>query len=124
MLLAWGTAVALTVGGAGRVGAGEPPPPVGAGLPAAAASAPNRGSPSRPEYDCSKGGFCGTEGWEYGSYATDTKESTGCGPGPDGVDLWDLSASHSPTLPDFAKPYCAFFYGFKTCSLPTVICEN
>ena len=106
MLLAWGTAVALTVGGAGRVGAGEPPPPVGAGLPAAAASAPNRGSPSRPEYDCSKGGFCGTEGWEYGSYATDTKDPNGGGPGPDGVDLWDLSASHSPPLPDFAKHYC------------------
>lgn len=107
-----------------RVGAEQPAPGTPAAAPAGTAAAAHKGSPSRPDYDCSKGGFCGTEGWDYGSYANDTKESTGCGPGPDGVDTWDLSASHAPTLPDFAKPYCAFLYGFATCSLPTVICEN
>lgn len=78
----------------------------------------------RPGYDCFKGGFCGIEGWNYGSYAGDTKESTGCGPDEKGVDIWDKTASHPPTLPDFARPYCAFFYGFAACSLPTVVCEN
>lgn len=102
----------------------EPGAPVPSATRAAGTPGTHLGSPSRPDYDCSKGGFCGTEGWDYGSYAGDTKESTGCGPGPDGVDLWDLSASHSPTLPDFARPYCAFLYGFASCSLPTVICEN
>lgn len=121
---AWGAALALLALAVARADAETAPSPAAAGLPSVAAAAPHHGSPSRPDYDCSKGGFCGTEGWEYGSYAKDTKESTGCGPGPDGVDLWDLSAAHSPTLPDFAKPYCAFFYGFATCSLPTVICEN
>lgn len=78
----------------------------------------------RPGYDCFKGGFCGIEGWAYGSYAADTKESTGCGVDKDGVDIWEVTAAQPPTLPDFARPYCAFFYGFAACSLPTVVCEN
>jgi hypothetical protein len=81
-------------------------------------------SEKRPDYDCWKGGFCGSEGWAYGAYAQDTKESTGCGRGKDGVDWWDYAAVRAITLPDFARPYCAFFYGFQLCSVQTVVCEN
>jgi hypothetical protein len=100
--------VALAVGAIASVAAADPGKPAG----------------PRPDYDCSRGGFCGSEGWEYGSYAEDTKESSGCGVGADGVDKWDLSASHTPILPPFARPYCAFFYGFGACAVRTVVCEN
>lgn len=123
-ILLRGAAIALVALAAARAGA-EPTPAADAiGLPAAAPGAPHHGSPSRPDYDCSRGGFCGSEGWEYGSYATDTKESMGCGPDSAGVDLWDLSSMHAPTLPAFARQYCTFFYGFASCWVPTVICEN
>lgn len=111
-LLAYGAAV-LAVAWIASGTAADPGPPR-----AGASAAPH------PDYDCTKGGFCGSDGWEYGSYAKDTKESSGCGVGEDGVDKWDLSASHAPILPSFARPYCAFFYGFGACAVPTVVCEN
>jgi len=126
--LARGAIVVVLALIAARTGAAPTPreasAPPGDGTTRAGPIAAPRASGPRPDYDCSKGGFCGTEGWAYGSYAADTKESTGCGVGEDGVDRWALSASHSPTLPEFARPYCAFFYGFKACSVPTVVCEN
>jgi hypothetical protein len=96
-------------------------------VPSAAPARPTdgaHGSTTRPDYDCTKGGFCGSDGWAYGSYASDTKESTGCEPRPDGTDDWDRFAAQTPVLPEFARSRCAFFYGFGNCWVPRVVCEN
>ena len=79
---------------------------------------------TQSRYNCYIGGFCGSEGWGYGIYADDTKESTGCDEPEEAAALWDQGVLHVPPLPDFALPRCTFFYDFRSCSLPTVICLN
>lgn len=75
-------------------------------------------------YNCYIGGFCGSEGWGYGDYAEDTRESSGCGMGSEKSAAWETGVSQVPPLPPFALSHCTFFYGFRACSLPTVICLN
>ena len=74
---------------------------------------------------CYVAGFCGVEGWAYGTYKDTTRESSGCTEiAPGGVDHWARGVSHVPLLPKFAESQCTFFYHFSVCSLPSFTCRS
>ena len=111
-----GAPAAADAGGA----AADPNPDCAAGVGAAGGCS----LATQAGYTCYLGGFCGSEGWGYGDYAEDTRESSGCGVGAQNIAAWETGVSHVPPLPSFALAHCTFFYGFRACSLPTVVCLN
>lgn len=109
-------AVGVSAGGLGPTPAADAPT-------ASGEEAPPPARP-RPGYLCHRGGFCGSQGWAYGNYENDTKESTGCGVEEEDSAQWDLGVSQTPILPEFTRANCSFFYGILSCSIPTVVCLN